>query len=56
MCFGLGKYIIIIIITVVDRFSRHRFSRNSDLVENFVVTNHFYSIKFQYSRKFNLVD
>ena len=28
--------------TVVDRFSRYRFSRNPDLVENFVVTNHFY--------------
>ena len=43
-------------ITVVDRFSRHRFSRNPDLVENFAVTNHFYSIKIQYSRKFDLVD
>ena len=42
--------------TVVDRFSRHRFSRNPDLVENFAVTNHFYSIKIQYSRKFDLVD
>ena len=42
--------------TVVDRFSRHRFSRNPDLVENFAVTDHFYSIKIQYSRKFDLVD
>ena len=41
---------------MVDRFSRHRFSRNPDLVENFAVTNHFYSIKIQYSRKFDLVD
>ena len=42
--------------TVVHRFSRHRFSRNPNLVENFAVTNHFYSIKLQYSRIFNLVD
>ena len=42
--------------TVVPRFSIHRFSRNPDLVEKFAVTNHFYSIKLQYSRNFNLVD
>jgi len=42
--------------TVMPRFSIHRFSRNPDLVENFAATNHFYSIKLQYSRNFNLVD
>ena len=41
--------------TVVDRFSRHRFSRNPNLVENFALNNHFYSIKIQYGRNFNIV-
>ena len=40
----------------MPRFSIHRFSRNPDLVENFAAPNHFYSIKLQYSRNFNLVD
>ena len=40
----------------IHRFSIHRFSRNPDLVEHIAVTNHFYSIEIQYSRKFDLVD